>query len=152
MFNITVTRVIDAPDELVWEVLTDLDSYGNWNKYVVECSSTLEINSPITLKLWLLPFFISTVRETVFEHIPGKVLYYGLPIPFGAVNGGSRHSVLKLESGKTEYTRVYEITGWASSLVGLIMNRQFERGFSDMADGIQDRALCLKDMRERTNA
>ena len=152
MFKITVTREIETPEELVWEVLTDLDSYGDWNKYVVECSSTLEVNSPIPLKLWLLPSFISTVRETVFEHIPGKVLYYGLPIPFGTVDGGSRHSVLKGESGKTEYTRVYKITGWASSLVGLLMARQLERGFSVMADGIQERALLLKGMRERTNA
>ena len=40
-FIIDETVYIDAPAEVVWQVLTDLPSYGEWNPFVSRCESTL---------------------------------------------------------------------------------------------------------------
>ena len=42
---------IDAPASVVWEVLTDLPRYGEWNPFCFRCESTLEMGAPVVMKL-----------------------------------------------------------------------------------------------------
>lgn len=43
--------VIDAPASVVWDVLTDLPRYGEWNPFCFQCESTLEMGAPVMMKL-----------------------------------------------------------------------------------------------------
>ena len=45
------TVTIDAPASLVWDVLLDMPQYGDWNPFVVECESTLEVGDPVKMKI-----------------------------------------------------------------------------------------------------
>lgn len=47
----SVTVTIDAPAELVWEVMVDYARYPEWNPYTVAVETTLEIGDPIDLTL-----------------------------------------------------------------------------------------------------
>jgi uncharacterized protein YndB with AHSA1/START domain len=47
----SVTVQIDAPADLVWEVMTDYARYPEWNPYTVQVETTLEIGDPIDLTL-----------------------------------------------------------------------------------------------------
>ena len=42
---------IDAPASVVWEILTDLPRYGEWNPFCIKAISTLEIGAPIEMHL-----------------------------------------------------------------------------------------------------
>ena len=42
---------INAPASFVWKILIDLPSYGEWNPFCVECTSTLEMGAPVNMKL-----------------------------------------------------------------------------------------------------
>lgn len=42
---------IDAPASVVWQVLTDLDAYGEWNPLCPVADSTLEIGAPLNMTL-----------------------------------------------------------------------------------------------------
>lgn len=42
---------IDAPASVVWEILTDMPSYGAWNPFCVRAESTLEMGAPVTMSL-----------------------------------------------------------------------------------------------------
>ncbi|MGB0908609.1 MAG: SRPBCC domain-containing protein [Maricaulaceae bacterium] len=48
---VSETVEINAPASLVWEILIDMENYGNWNPFCVECSSTLEMGAPVNMKL-----------------------------------------------------------------------------------------------------
>ena len=48
---VSVQVEIDAPASLVWEVLTDLPRYGEWNPFCFQCESTLEMGAPVVMKL-----------------------------------------------------------------------------------------------------
>ena len=43
--------VIDAPAAVIWDVLTDLPRYGEWNPFCFQCESTLEMGAPVVMKL-----------------------------------------------------------------------------------------------------
>ena len=47
----SVTVEIEAPQQLVWDVLTDYTRYAEWNPYTVRVDTTLEIGSVIDLHL-----------------------------------------------------------------------------------------------------
>jgi uncharacterized protein YndB with AHSA1/START domain len=47
----SVTVEIDAPAQLVWDVMVDYARYPEWNPYTVEVETTLEIGDPIDLTL-----------------------------------------------------------------------------------------------------
>ncbi|HEX7907703.1 MAG TPA: SRPBCC domain-containing protein [Paraburkholderia sp.] len=42
---------INAPASLVWDVLTDLAAYPQWNPYTVKVESTLKLGDPVNLFL-----------------------------------------------------------------------------------------------------
>ncbi len=42
---------IDAPASIVWEILTDMPRYGDWNPFCVRAESTLEMGAPVKMSL-----------------------------------------------------------------------------------------------------
>src|SRR6185436_11348114 len=69
---------VEAPPERVWEVVTDLARYPDWNPFVVACASTLEVGDPISMRVRLFRW-PQPQRETILEHERGRRLAYGLP-------------------------------------------------------------------------
>ncbi len=53
MFTTTIhtTATIDAPPETVWDVLTDLDSYSDWNPFIVVAAGTPALGARLDLTL-----------------------------------------------------------------------------------------------------
>jgi hypothetical protein len=47
----SITVAIDAPARVVWQVLTDLPRYGEWNPFCVKAESTLEMGAPVHMQL-----------------------------------------------------------------------------------------------------
>jgi hypothetical protein len=49
------TTSIDAPAELIWRVMLDLDSYGSWNPFIVRVDRpngrAAQVGDPITLRV-----------------------------------------------------------------------------------------------------
>ncbi len=71
----SITVEIDAPASVVWEVLTDLPRYGDWNPFCVAAESTLEMGAPVHMKLksfWTDELSPNCEYVCAFE--PGKLL------------------------------------------------------------------------------
>jgi hypothetical protein len=67
---------IDAPASVVWEVLVDLDKYGEWNPLCVKCGSTLEMGAPVKMTItsaWN-PGELTEVVEYVCAFEPERLL------------------------------------------------------------------------------
>ena len=143
MLKIDHRITVNAPKETVWNVITDLDAYGQWNSFVVECRSTLEENKPINMQVRVLPFFAMPQKETIFEHQPGEKLSYGISMPLGALKSYRSHEVKQLVPGVAEYISTFELSGWLSPLVERLLGKQLRRGFNDMSEGVQLRAQSV---------
>ncbi|KAG5718496.1 hypothetical protein E4T56_gene4400, partial [Termitomyces sp. T112] len=50
---VTVSETVDiaAPAAIVWQILTDLPRYGEWNPFCVHAQSTLEMGAPVHMSL-----------------------------------------------------------------------------------------------------
>ena len=132
---------IDAPAERVWQVIVDLDRYPEWNRFVVSCRSSLVVGEPIDMRVRVLPFFAQPQRETIFEHLPGRRLCYGVPRnPTGALESRRCHHVEALGPARTRYISRFQLSGWLAPVVRLLLGRRLEKGFTAMSHGIQTRA------------
>ncbi len=141
-----ITHALDvaAPAPTVWEVVTDLPRYPEWNPFVVACRSTLEPGMPITMRVRVLPFLAQPQRETIVEHVPGRRLRYGIaPLPFGALASDRSHTVEATDETHSRYRSHFELGGWLAPVVAALCGRRLEQGFAAMSAAIKTRAEAL---------
>ena len=143
-FAIDRSVEIDAPAELVWQVLTDGASYGEWNPFVTECSSTFEPGSPIDMKVVLIgpP---KKQREFINTFTPGVEFSYNMkPAPLGLLRSERSHRLTPLPDGRTRCDSHFQLFGPVSPIVAGIMGRALKKGFGGMTDGVKKRAESLR--------
>ena len=140
------TLEIAAPAETVWQVLTDLPRYGEWNPFVVAASSSLVVGEPIDMRVRVVSFMIQSQRETISQHDPGRRYCYGLAKKgLGALHSERCHVVTPMDSGGCRYESRFELAGWLSPLVALLVGRSLRRGFAEMSAAVRLRAEALTD-------
>jgi hypothetical protein len=145
------SATIDAPLELVWEVMLDTAAYGEWNPFVfrAECPSPPRVGDPIVLHVrWATgrttrsPERVSAVEPPMTDAAGVtsarlSYVYEGLPARLGLVRG-TRHQWLRQEpGGPTSYDTVEEFSG---PLVGFAGPGRVAEGFRRHAAGLKQRA------------
>ena len=73
--KIEFLREIAAPKEIVWQVITDFSSYGEWNPFVTACDAELRVGAPISMTVALgsnirdqVEFVSRVVEGELFEY------------------------------------------------------------------------------------
>lgn len=129
---------LDAPREVVWGVLTDFSSYGQWNPMAVRCASSLVPGEPMDMKVRLGRVSIRRQREWVRTHTPGVEFSYAMkPVPFGALRSLRSQTLTDLDGGRTRYAAHFEIRGWLEPVVRLLLGRSLRSGFDGIAEGLR---------------
>jgi hypothetical protein len=147
-FVIDATLDIEAPAELVWEVITDFPRYAEWNPFIVACSSTLKPGDPIDLQV-MLTSRPQKQREWILSHSPGAEFVYCMkPVP-GLLRSRRSHKVSALGPGRSRYESHFELAGAMRPLVLALFGGGMRRGFAGMTAGIKTRAEQLQRQRAK---
>lgn len=134
---------INAPAEVVWDVITDTASYGDWNPFVLECDATLEPGAAINMKV-RLGKGIQKANEVIKDVNPGRGFSYNMkPVPPGALHSYRSHDIEPVDGGRCRYRSHFELNGWLSPLVAALMRSKLQAGFDGMSHGIKARAESL---------
>lgn len=143
-FVIDAAMEIDAPAELVWQVITDFPRYGEWNPFVTECRSSLIPGEPIDMVVRLggRP---RRQREWIRSHTPGHELSYSMrPVALGTLHSLRSHTLTPLGDHRTRYESHFELNGWLHPVVVALLGKHLKAGFAGMTAGIQQRAESLR--------
>ena len=141
---------IDAPLATVWEVMMDVDAYGEWNPFCfkAECPSPPTAGDPIKLHVrfangWTTksPERISTVTPPYDDNGVTKALlaydYEGLPSKLGLVKGRRLQELSQEPGGPCVYETVELFSG---PLVPLAGPKRVQEGFQRHAEALKVRA------------
>lgn len=146
----TITRTsvraeveIDAPIERVWQILTDVRRYGEWNPFTPSVETTLEIGAPVDMRVRLVGESLMSQREYVTRNAP-YTLGWEMKAGLRAILHAERLQTLTaLDEGRTRYSTEDRFSGWLRALVLALFGRAMERGFTDCG-------LALKEAAERS--
>ncbi len=153
MSNPSASITIDAPLVVVWEVMLDVERYGEWNPFVerVECRTPPQVGDPLVLhvrwangKTTRSPERISEIEPPATHGVVSTArlsyVYEGLPARLGLVRG-TRHQRLRQEArGPTSYDTVEEFSG---PLVRFAGPARVAEGFARHAAALKRRAEDL---------
>jgi uncharacterized protein YndB with AHSA1/START domain len=144
-FVLGETLEIDAPVSRVWEVISDLPRYAEWNPFVVAARSSLEVGQPIAMRVRLFPCFVQPQREIVLECLSQQRLCYGVTgIPLNALRSVRCHELRPEGSERTHYRSHFELGGWLAPLTRALLGRRLERGFGAATRALKERAERLQ--------
>jgi hypothetical protein len=149
--NPSASVMIDAPIDVVWQVMLDTASYGEWNPFVVraETAQPAAVGNPILLHVvWANGKRArSPERITAIEPPAAgadgtataclSYVYEGLPSRLGLVRGVRHQRLTQPADGPTTYETVEEFSG---PLVRLAGPARVAEGFRRHAQGLKKRA------------
>lgn len=143
MFVIEKKLEINAPADVVWEVITDFARYGEWNPFIRAAQVDLRPGGIIDMQVQLMAK-PQPQREWVKEVVPGKRFAYCMkPVPLNTLSSFRSHDVEPTGPGKTRYRSYFHLKGWLHGLVVALLGSKLEKGFAGMSEGIRTRAEAL---------
>ena len=140
--------LIEAPPSIVWEVITDLDAYPEWNPFQVAVRSSLIPGDPIDMRVQLVKSFVQSQREKIFECVAGEKLAYGLEgDALGAIRSRRAQTLVAASEQTTDYSSDFRLEGWAVPLTAALLGRALARGFDEASRALKVRAELLREER-----
>jgi hypothetical protein len=131
---------IGAPPRVVWEILSDLDRYSEWNPFVIEAEGTLTVGSRLMVRLRPPDGRVTTFRPTVTVVEPERTFeWLGHLGVRGVFDGRHRFQLEPTAAG----TRLVQSEQFGGILV-LVLSRSLETstraGFEAMNQAIKTRS------------
>jgi len=137
---------IAAPAAVVWQVLTDLDKYGEWNPFCVHCTSTLEMGAAVNMSLvdYVNPGRLMPNVEYVCAFEPGKRLSWEMPWTEQWPYPARRDQIIEsLGPASCRYHSTEAFLGENGIHVMRFAGPWVERAFNDTARALKRRAEAL---------
>lgn len=137
---------IDAPDTVVWSILTDLKRYGEWNPFCVWAESTLEMGAPVYMRLvnYANPGSLAPNCEFVCGFEPGRLLSWeALDVPEWPYPARRDQMIEPLGDDRCRYQSTDAFTGPNGIHVMNFCGEWVRRAFNDTAKALKIRAEAM---------
>lgn len=135
--------VINAPAELVWQVLIDFDNYPQWNTFCPQAHAKLEIGSPIEMKVDL-GNGLQDQTEYLTRIEPNRVIAWGMANkPDDPIHAVRTQSIEPITHNSCTYNSIDEFSGSAMAPMIAAMGKAVESGFNRCALDLKQHAEQL---------
>jgi len=139
---------VQAPAEVIWEVLSDLGSWERWCVLYPKASGEIRIGSVLELTLALPGQAPREIRPTVLEWVPNEQLHWKLTMMGGLMKTVRYFEIETLAEASCIVTNGEILGGLIGPRVGKRMARNIYRAFVDMNDALKARAESLWQARQ----
>jgi hypothetical protein len=136
---------IEAPAERVWDVLTDLANYPQWNPLIRQASGKVEEGERLTLRieppdLWGRTFQVLVVRVEPCREFRwlGKLLVTGL------LDGDHTFLIDSVGPGRVRVVQRENFSGLLVPILARKLVPNMRRGFENLNRALEDRVKQLQ--------
>ncbi|MGB7860061.1 MAG: SRPBCC domain-containing protein [Acidimicrobiia bacterium] len=134
------TRVeIDAEPSRIWDHLTDLESFSEWNPFVTRAAGKVAVDERLELLMGQNGSRQITIRPTVTEVVPNAVLEWIGHLGFRGIFDGRHRFELAATQEGTTMIHSEEFTGVLVPVLERMLDGQTKSGFLAMNDAIKER-------------
>ena len=143
MQTLDASSEINAPAEVVWQVVSDFASYPEWNPFIVRATGEQRPGARLQVTIAAPGVRAVTFKPTVLDLRPGRLIRWkGRLLVPGLFDGRHALSVDPLGDGRARFTTHEEVTGVLLPFLGKVMKASQE-GFERMAAAVKVRAEAL---------
>ena len=121
MRHLETSITIDAPVQTVWNVLTDLNQYPNWNPFIRKSTGAIVVGERIENEMQLPGQKPQTFRPKLLVVRPNKELRWLGSLGIPRIFDGEHY--FQLEAINQHQTRLVHGEHFRGILVGLIMRQ-----------------------------
>ena len=139
MRRIVTETTIQASPADVWEVLTQLERYGEWNPFIIEAKGTIDTGEHLEVKMQQPGRKPITFRPTVTEVIPGSVFEWLGHLGVRGIFDGRHRFELEESDGGTRLTHSETFTGIIVPLLFRVLEKGTRAGFEAMNAALKTR-------------
>jgi uncharacterized protein YndB with AHSA1/START domain len=136
-------RVIDAPAATVFDVITDLDAYAQWNPWIVKASGTPDEGATIRVKSLVGGRKLRVEHRILRSQRPREFRWCDLGWFTKLAYGERARWLSERPDGRVGYKVELSITGVAAALVGAVLGRSLAGGLRAETDALKARAESL---------
>ena len=131
---------IDAPAERVWDILTDVAGYGEWNPFTTRVVTDLEIGAPVDLHVTVGPWRLKQ-RQTIESVEPPRLLAWGTKMGHRLLLRTRREQRLDaVGTTRCRYLTTDAFAGILTPLVVVLFAKLIRNGFNAAALALKARA------------
>jgi len=139
---------IQAPADVIWEVISNLEAWSEWNRLYPRASGTIRIGNVLDLTLALPGQAEQQIRPTVLEWVPNEQLHWKLTMLGGLVRTIRYFEIETLAQASCIVSNGEIIGGLVGPRLGKRMARTIYRAFGEMNDALKVRAEALWQARD----
>ena len=134
---------IEAPAELVWEVLLDFENYSQWNVFCPQVTGEPVVGSALHMMVDLGNGLQEQV-ETVTKVEPFRTIVWSMENkPGDPIHADRIQSITPIDDARCRYNSVDEFSGEAVAMMLEMLGEKVEQGFNRCAQGLKARAESL---------
>ena len=134
---------VQAPAEVIWEVISDLEAWELWNPLYPKALGDIHIGSVLDVTLALPGEAPRQIRPTVLEWVPNEQLHWRLTMLGGLVRTIRFLEIEALAEGSCIVSNGEIIGGLMGPRLGKRMGRTIHRAFVAMNEALKARAEAL---------
>lgn len=138
MRTIRTEREIEAPIDVVWDELTDLSSYREWNPHVVDATGTLREGGRLSVRISQSGGRARAIPVRVTTYDPPRTLSWRGRVLTGALFEGEH--TFELHELADDRTRLVNREAVAGALVPWLVADDAERDYEAMNEALAARA------------
>lgn len=131
---------VNAPAEVIWEVIRDLERWSEWNPTYPQAAGQVRIGEQLTLTLALPGQPQQPIRPRVLEWVPGEQLHWELVLLSGAIKTIRYIEIDALAEESCIVDNGEIFGGLMGPSFGRRMGRSVRRGFRAMNEALKARA------------
>ncbi|MEP5569862.1 MAG: SRPBCC domain-containing protein [Halioglobus sp.] len=131
---------IEAPAEVVWQVITDFEHYPLWNEFCPSIETTLEMGAPVKMQVDLGNGLQEQVEYITFIDAPSKITWSMENKEGDPIHADRSQVVTPLTDQSCTYVTYDDFSGEFAATMVEQMGEQVRGGFNLCARNLKARA------------
>ena len=132
---------IDAPAELVWELLTDFDSFADWNPFMQRASGNLAVEEKLVIYLKPPGGMGMSFKPRILKVVPNREFrWLGHFVMPGVFDGEHIFEIDPIGDASCRFVQREEFRGILALPILAMIGKSTERGFTEMNQALKARA------------
>ena len=131
---------IQAPAEVVWGIIYDLDRWHEWNPTYPSAAGQIRLGEFLTVTLAIPGQPTQTLKAKVLEWVPNSQLHWELKMMGGLIRTLRYIEIETLANGSSVVDNGEIFGGLMGPSLGKRMGRAVQRGFRAMNEALKARA------------